>query len=184
MKSQSRLLLTLGCMLVLFLPGCVLTNHPVGKAAIGKACSSAEMERLIDQPGPIELETINSADWSVSLAGILNLNNPAAVQAGVTDRDEPVQIYAHMLKHPQYGNFLVDTGVSSKLVNDPGKEGLNWMIQKAMHIEKLHINKSTGEILQGIKLSGVFLSHLHLDHIAGMPDIANDVPLYIGASES
>ncbi|WP_231288351.1 MBL fold metallo-hydrolase [Mariprofundus ferrooxydans] len=184
MKSQSRPLLTLACMFILLLHGCALTHHPVEKAAIGKPCSSAEMERLIDQPGPITLETINSADWSAPLSGLLNLNSPAAVQAGVTDRDEPVHIYAHLLKHPQYGNYLVDTGVSRKVLNDPGKAGLNWIVQKAMHIDKMHINKSTGEILHDTKLSGVFFSHLHLDHIIGMPDIANDVPLYIGASES
>ena len=34
------------------------------------------------------------------------------------------------------------------------------------------------------KLSGVLFTHLHIDHISGMPDISNDVPLYIGASES
>ena len=184
MKFLNRPLFTLACVLILLLQGCVLTDHPIGKAAIGKPTSSADMERLIDQPGPIELETINSADWSISLAGLLNLNSPAAKQAGVTERDEPIHIYAHLLKHPQHGNFLVDTGVSSKLVDDPGKEGLNWMIQKAMHIDRLHINKSTAAILQDITLSGIFFSHLHIDHIAGMPDIANDTPLYIGPSES
>jgi len=153
---------------------------------MGKSCSSDEMERLIDQPGPIALQTINSADWSASLAGLLNLNNPAAKQTGIDDRDESIHIYAHLLQHPRYGNFLVDTGVSQKLIHDPGKAGLNWVIQKAMHLDKMRVNKSTGEILDGIhgRLSGVFISHLHIDHIAGMPDIPADVPLYIGASES
>lgn len=184
--KTNHLLPVLSCALALLLQGCALSNHPLGKPAIGKPSGSAEMERLIDQPGTIQLETINSADWSVPLAGLLNLNSPAAVQAGLKDRDEPIQVYAHLLKHPQRGNFLVDTGVSKKLVDDPGKEGLNWLIQKVMHIEKIQIRKSTAEILQGMdgKLSGVFFTHLHLDHISGMPDIANEVPLYIGASES
>jgi len=46
------------------LQGCMLSDHPVGKSAIGKSCSSAEMERLIDQLGPVQLETINSAEWT------------------------------------------------------------------------------------------------------------------------
>ena len=186
MKKNHTTLPILSCALVLLLQGCTLTSHPLGKPAIGKPSSSAEMERLIDQPGPIQLETINSADWSESLADLLNLKSPVAIQADLRDRDEPIQIYAHLLKHPQRGNYLVDTGISKKLVDDPGKEGLNWAIQKVMHIEKLHINKSTAEILQGMdgKLSGVFFTHLHIDHISGMPDIPNDVPLYIGALES
>lgn len=144
------------------------------------------MEALIDQPGPIQLETIESAEWAVPLAGLLNLKSPAAIAAGLKDRNEPIQVYAHLLKHPQYGNFLVDTGVSKKLLDDPGKEGLSWLLLKGMPIEKLHLNKGTSEILQDLhgKLAGVFFTHLHIDHISGMPDIPNDVPLYIGATES
>jgi N-acyl homoserine lactone hydrolase len=186
MKTNRTLITLLGCTLALLLQGCSLSSHPVDKAAPGKASSSAEMERLIDQPGPVRLETINSADWSISLAGLLNLESPEATQAGLKDRDEPIQIYAHLLKHPQRGNFIVDTGVSQKLVDAPGKEGVNWLVQKVMHLEKLKIRKSTAEIMQGMngKLSGVFFTHLHLDHIIGLPDIANTVPLYIGATES
>lgn len=172
----------LACMLIL--QGCALSSHPVGKAATGKSVGSADMERLIDQPGTIRLETVSSADWQVPLSGLLNLKNPAAVQAGLKDRDEPIHVYAHVISHPQRGNFLVDTGVSQKLVDDPGKEGLNWLLQKAMHIERLQLKHSTAEILKGMELSGVFFTHLHLDHIAGMPDIPDEVPLYIGASES
>lgn len=186
MKTHRTLFTLLSCTLVLSLQGCGLSSHPLGKSALGKASSSDEMERLIDLPGPIQLETISSADWSVTLAGLVNLESPEATQAGLKDREEPIQIYAYLLKHPQRGNFIVDTGVSRKLVDDPGKEGVSWLIQKVMHIEKLQIRKSTAEILKGMdgKLSGVFFTHLHLDHISGMPDIADDVPLYIGAMES
>lgn len=185
MKTNSLLLIS-GAALALLLQGCTLTDHPLGKPALGKASSSAAMERLIDQPGPIQMETVISADWSVSLAGLLNLESPEATQAGLKDRDEPIQIYAHLLLHPQRGNFIVDTGLSQKLLDDPGKEGVNWLIQKVMHTEKIKLRKSTAEMQQsmGGKLSGVFFTHLHLDHILGMPDIANDVPLYIGATES
>jgi N-acyl homoserine lactone hydrolase len=186
MKTNHTLFAVLSCALILILQGCSLSSHSLGKPALGKPSSSAEMERLLDQPGPIELETINSADWSVALTGLLNLDSPEAIQAGVKDHEEPIQVYAHLLKHPQRGNFIVDTGVSQKLLDDPSKEGVNWLVQKVMHLERLHMRKSTGEILQGMngKLSGVFFTHLHVDHISGMPDIANEVPLYIGATES
>jgi len=184
--KTNHLFTILSCTFILSLQGCALSSHPVVQAALGKPSSSEAMEKLIDQPGPIQLETINSADWSVPLAGLLNLKRPAAVQAGLKDRDEAIQIYAHVLHHPQRGNFLIDTGVSQKLLDNPSKAGLNWLIQKVMHIDKIQIHKSTAEILQGMggKLSGVFFTHLHIDHISGMPDIPKDVPLYIGASES
>jgi glyoxylase-like metal-dependent hydrolase (beta-lactamase superfamily II) len=144
------------------------------------------MERLLDQPGPIQLETINSSDWVVPLSGLLNLKSPAAIKAGLKDRDEPIQVYAHLLHHPQRGNYLVDTGVSKKLVDDPGKAGLSWLVTKVMPIKAMQLKKDTAEILKEMdgKLSGVFFTHLHLDHISGMPDIPNDVPLYIGPNEA
>jgi glyoxylase-like metal-dependent hydrolase (beta-lactamase superfamily II) len=186
MKTAHILLSGLSCALFLLLQSCSLTSQPLGKPALGKASSSAAMESLINQPGPVQLETINSADWSVALAGLLNLNSPEALQAGLQDRDEPIQVYVHLLKHPQRGNYLVDTGVSRIIVDDPGTAGLNWPLRKVMQLEKMQIKKGTAEILQEMKgkLSGVFFTHLHLDHISGMPDIPDDVPLYIGASES
>ena len=186
MKIYSHVFIPLAYALILALSGCSLSTQPLGTAAPGKASSSAEMEGLIDQPGPIELETIISADWSVPLAGLLNLKSEAAIRAGLNDREEPIQVYAHLLKHPKRGNFLVDTGVSKKLLDDPGSAGLNWLVRREMGLEKLQLKKSTAEILQGIngKLAGVFFTHLHIDHISGMPDIPNDVPLYLGASES
>lgn len=182
MKMKYAILL--GC--AWLLQGCALTSHPLGKDALGKASSSAEMERLIDLPGPIELETVTSADWQVPLGGLLNLDSPESVKAGLKDRDEPIHIYAHLIRHPQRGYYLIDTGVSRKLLDDPGGVGLNWLIRTAMHLDTLKIRKSTGEIVGGLdgKLSGVLFTHLHLDHITGMPDIANDVPLYVGAAEA
>lgn len=186
MKSNYNFLLILSSVIFFAIQGCSITSHPTIKATLGKASSSLEMERLIDQPGAVQLETINSADWSVPLSGLLNLKRPAAIQAGLQPREEPIQIYAHLLKHPQRGYFLVDTGVSKKLLDDPGKEGLSWLVRQVMPIEKIRLNKSTAEILKSIdgKLSGVFFTHLHIDHISGMPDISNDTPLYIGAAES
>lgn len=183
---RTTLSLTVSCIAALLLQGCALSSQPATTATLGKPSSSAEMERLIDQPGPIQFEAIDSAHWAVTLAGLLNLDSEAAVQAGLKDRDEPIQIYAHLLRHPQFGNFLVDTGVSRKVTADPGQEGLNWVIQRVMHLDRLEVRKSTDEIVQEAngKLSGVFFTHLHLDHILGMPDIADQVPLYIGETES
>lgn len=189
MKTTNTISLTtvlLALSAALLLPACSVTSHPVTHSVVGKPSGSAELERMIEQPGPIDLNTINSADWAVPLAGLLNLNSAAARQAHLLDRDEPIQVYAHVIKHPQRGTYLVDTGVSRKLVEHPDQLGLNWLILKAMPIEKMKIQTSTADILKGIngKLAGVLFTHLHIDHISGMPDIPGDVPLYIGQSEA
>jgi hypothetical protein len=70
------------------------------------------MEKLIDAPGPIEVESVNSADWTVPLAGLLNLKSAAAQEAHLTDHPEPIHVFAHVIRHPQFGTYLVDTGVA------------------------------------------------------------------------
>lgn len=166
------------------LAGCAATSHLQAPTELGQPSSSAALERQIEQPGPIELQTIASADWAVPLAGLVNLSRPAA--AGLKNRDEPIQIYAHLLKHPRYGYFLIDSGVSERFLREPGKVGVSWLMRQAMPIHTMQLRKSTAQILQDIdgKLAGVFFTHLHFDHIAGMPDIADNVPLYIGRREA
>lgn len=160
------------------------TTHPVQSATLGVARSSADMERLIDTPGPITLQTFTNADWSVPLAGLVNLKRPQA--AHLTERDEPVHVYAHLLKHPQFGDFLVDSGISGALVESPSDFGVNKLITIAMKFERLQLKTTTAEILKGLDspLKGVFITHLHMDHIFGLPDIAPETPLYIGKNEA
>jgi N-acyl homoserine lactone hydrolase len=93
---------------------CSLSDHQVVPSNLGKLSSLAEMEKLIDVPGPISVETINSADWTVSLAGLLNLKSAAAQEAHLSDHPEPIHVLAHVLRHPKFGTFLVDTGRSGR----------------------------------------------------------------------
>ncbi len=168
------------------LGACSTSTHRLGPPAPGKAVGSAEMERLIDQAGPIELASVVSVDWAVPLDGLLNLHSPAAVQAGLTNKDEPIVVYAHLLHHPQRGYFLVDTGVAQALIDDPGQAGVNWLVRQALPIDTMKMRKNTAQILRELDrpLSGVMLTHMHLDHISGMPEVPGDVPIYIGRGES
>ena len=188
MHKRNTFWIARGLVLTAFLAiqGCSTTSHPVAPTLSVQPSSTSAMERLIDQPGPIELETINSADWSVPLSGLLNLNNEAAKTAHLTDRDELIQVFAHVIRHPQRGIFLVDTGVSRAVVDQPDSVGLISMIRRSLPVEKMKINRSAADIVSGLhgKLSGVFFTHLHIDHIAGVPELPNDVLLFIGPSES
>ena len=123
------------------------TTHPTTPARIGTPASSAAMEALIDQPGPIEVETVG-ADWEASLSGLLNLKDPKAVQAGLKKRKEPIQIYTHVVRHPTWGFFLVDTGVSRRFVQDPAGAGVGWVLRKYGGIEKMQPKRSTAEVIE------------------------------------
>ncbi len=181
-RVRSRAALAVASLLVF--AGCAPTTHNLQVSKMGKNVSDAAMEQQLQTPGPVVLETVTSATWAVSLSGLLNLNDPQA--ADLKDREEPIAVYAHVLRHPVYGNFLVDTGVSARIVQSPSDYGLNWLLQKVMKLDQMALKKPTGEIVAGLNgpLAGVFFTHLHIDHISGMPDIGADVPLFVGTDEA
>lgn len=90
--------------------GCTATHHPTRPSSLGVARSSDELVAVLDRPGPIALETVESADWEVPLSGLLNLEHRKAKAAGLVDRPEPITVRFHVIEHPQRGRFIVDTG--------------------------------------------------------------------------
>jgi N-acyl homoserine lactone hydrolase len=182
--SRMQWLATLG--MVAICQACGLSSHPLAPSNLGKSSSLAEMEKLVDAPGPIEVETVNSADWAVPLEGLLNLQSAAAQEAHLSNHVEPIHVFAHVLRHPNFGNYLVDTGVAQSLIDDPGAHGVSWPIRVFMPLDKMQVRNSTAQILAHTPggIQGVFFTHLHIDHISGMPDIPGSVPLYVGRSET
>jgi glyoxylase-like metal-dependent hydrolase (beta-lactamase superfamily II) len=154
-------------------------------ASLGRPTSASAMEALIDTPGPIEVETIASADWRADLSGLINLDDPQAVQAGLSDHEESIQIYTHLLRHPTQGLFMIDTGVSNRLVEDPESVGVPWVLRNFAKLDKLQVRQDALSAIRsaGVPLMGVFLTHLHFDHISGMPDIPTNIPFYTGPGE-
>ncbi|RJS24914.1 MBL fold hydrolase [Corallococcus sp. H22C18031201] len=164
------------------------THHPVRSVAgLGVARASRELLAVIDTPGPVVLETVNSADWAVTRDGLINLKHPKAVAAGLTDGDEPIQIYFHALHHPTQGLFIVDTGVEMALRDRPDTAAIRGFISSAMHLEKMKFHQPLGDYLAAHPnepLQGVLLTHLHLDHVTGMADVPAGTPVYTGPGEA
>ena len=144
------------------------------------------MEALINQPGPIAVRTVASSDWKADLSGLINLKDPKAVQAGLTDHEEPIQIYAHLVRHPTQGFFMIDTRVSKQFAEDPKSVGVPWVLRSFAKMDKLQVREDALSAIrsEGIPLKGVLMTHLHFDHISGMPDVPKDVPFYTGPGEA
>lgn len=164
---------------------CSPTSHPGVVAKLGVSSSQEKMIALLDQAGPVELQTIVAADWQVSLSGLLNLKHEKAQQAGLSDKPEAIQIYSHLLRHPEHGTFLIDSGVAAAVLdkNNPAHPG--YILHQAMRLDDMKLRTTTATILKrdpGM-LNGVFLTHLHWDHISGLPDVPVSVPIYIGPGE-
>jgi len=179
-------LYVIGGLVIAALSACTQTSHPTKPADLGKPIGSAAMEALIDQPGPIELKTVVGADWIADFSGLLNLNDPKAVEAGLKDHEEPIKIYTHVVRHPTQGFFLVDTGVSERLMEDPASVGVGWVLRKFAKIERMQVRHDASSVIgsEGVPLKGILMTHLHLDHISGIPDVPRDIPIYTGPGEA
>jgi hypothetical protein len=147
--------------------------------------SAKDMLAVIDLPGPIEVETVASVDWVVPRKGLINLDNPRARAAGLADGLEPIQIYFHALRHPTRGLFLVDTGVERAQRDRPDKAAFRGLVASQMHLEALKVQVALGDWFAAHpgSVAGVFLTHLHPDHLTGMADVAAGTPVYAGPGE-
>jgi glyoxylase-like metal-dependent hydrolase (beta-lactamase superfamily II) len=171
--------------LALLATGCVVTHHATTPSALGVARSSDELLAVLDRPGPIALASVESADWEVPLSGLLNLEHPRAKAAGLVDRLEPIVVWLHVIEHPDRGTFIVDTGVE-RAVHDPERAAVRGLVADFMKIdEKLVVRTDLASFLeQRGPIAGVFLTHLHLDHVMGMPDVPRRTPIYTGPGET
>lgn len=186
------IIIALFAAIALWLSQAVATHHPTEASPLGREISQRTLDQLLkaEQTGASavanKLDTLVAADWQVPLNGLLNLNHPKAKAAGLINREEGIQIYAYHLQHPKYGDFLIDTGISTRFATDPKSVGVPGWLEPQLKIKTLKMRRSTEAFLQALQrpLKGVFMTHLHLDHMSGLPAIPTDVPLYTGKGEA
>ena len=165
--------------------GCQASTLPAVHASLGTPRRAADLLAVLDQPGPLVVETVASAQWQVDLSGLLDLDDPRAQAAGLTERDEPIEVYFHAIRHPKLGLFLIDTGVETAERDDRDAAKMQGVVRKVMRSDKLRATMPLGTWLhkQPDKVAGVLFTHLHIDHIWGVPDLP-PTPLYVGPQES
>lgn len=173
-------------LLATFTFGCAASHHPTIEGRLGAPVSSDAMLRVIDEPGPIEFEKVLAANWTVIRSGLINLDHPAAKRAGLEDGDEPIDIYFYVLRHPKYGAFIVDSGLETGFRAPDSSDKVSWLVGYAMKTDQLKVHTTTAEWLakETDPLAGVFITHLHLDHIMGLPDVPSGTPVYAGPGET
>lgn len=166
--------------------GCSLTSHPVAEAQLGRAEATSALEAVVDTPGSVEVETVIGADWEVPRSGLLNLDHDTARAAALEDAPEPIQVYFHAIRHPEHGLFLVDTGVERALGIDGEDAAIQGIVAQVMKLDAMVIRNDTAGWLarQPAPPAGVFMTHLHLDHVSGLRDIPDATPVYAGPGET
>lgn len=178
---------------------CSQSRHPVQTARLApstrselsgilvqKETSFENFMAKVEEPGPIKFSKFVAADWAVDRSGLVNLKHRRAKAAHLEDGPEKIQVYFYILDHPTYGSFMVDTGIARSVALRSDDMPIKWPVTFAMPMEDLRVRLDTKSYLDSRKtpLAGVFLTHLHLDHILGLQDIEKSVPLYVGPEET
>ncbi|MBP2046649.1 MBL fold metallo-hydrolase [Methanobacterium aggregans] len=148
-----------------------------------KKSSNKGWKDVFSNPRPVTVESFKTGTVTLNMRGTLN---PKHLNAGhIEDEDLEVPIMAHLVHHDDFGDYLLDTGLDASYCNDPrgNVRGIfSWIFTDEFQQEKdeniaYHLNK------RGIKLEGVFLSHLHSDHMAGIRELPHDIQYVIGKGE-
>jgi N-acyl homoserine lactone hydrolase len=170
---------------LLALAACRVTSHPtepfVPPATAAPAPTS--WDEVLAHPVDVDVQTVVSARWQGGRKGLIDLNHPVAQEAGLTNEKIPIVLHVGVIRHPTAGDFVVDTGVSEALVERDRKgavRGLALAVTNTM--EPLESLAGIVERKQ-LHVSGVLLTHSHFDHVLGLPDLAPEVPIYVGPGE-
>lgn len=167
--------------IALLVVGWPASSHPTHASDLGVTRSQQELEAVLDVPGPIEVETIVGARWEVDRSGLIDLTHPRA--ASLTPGPEPIQIIFHAVRHPSRGLFLIDTGIERAFKHDPERALIGGLAGRALNSDAIDVQIDTASWIaaQREPVKGVLLTHLHADHVLGLPDI--DAPVYVGPGE-
>jgi glyoxylase-like metal-dependent hydrolase (beta-lactamase superfamily II) len=82
----------------------------------------------------------------------------------------------HVLRHPVHGTWIVDTGLPA---DSPARGIVKSVLKDVVVVETLH------DVLarQPAPLAGVALTHMHIDHVFGLPDVPAGTPVHVGPDE-
>lgn len=170
--------------LALALPACRVTSHPTEPyAPPAVRPAPADWDAVLAAPVDVEVQTVVSARWEAKRKGLVNLRHPAAKEAGLENETIPIVLHVGVIRHPDAGDFIVDTGIDTALAHrerDGAVRGLARSVTKTMEpLEPLAGIVARNEL----EVSGVLLTHSHFDHVMGLPDLAPEIPIYVGPGE-
>ena len=139
-------------------------------------------EDIFTAPKAITIQTYSTGTMQTDLSGIMNLAHERA--AGIEDVLVEVPVNVSIIHHQEFGAWLIDAGLDASYVNNPygtTRGVFANKLGKGAQAPDTHI----AAILEreNIQLQGVWLTHLHPDHTAGIVDLPKNIPYVAGEGE-
>lgn len=147
-----------------------------------------DWSEVFKNPEHILVKSFITGYVSINKRGALNPNHPNA--GNVEDEPLNVPILVHWVHHPEFGDYLVDAGLDSSYYQSSNGDmkGVFAGLYKKLGFGDTYFQEKNQGIAyhikkNSIKLNGVFLSHLHSDHIAGVRELPKNIPYVVGKGE-
>lgn len=151
-----------------------LNTHPVEPADLGAPVAEAAIIESTSQPGVVSFEKVVVADWRFP-------NTTRAPGASVWSiRQLDAQIYFYAIRHPRYGLYFIDAGMPADYEAYMGPV-LRGVVRNDYGF-RLRLATEQWVREHGAP-RGVFVTHLHYDHVLGVAPLDRDVAVYVGPRE-
>ena len=154
-----------------------------------KKSNFKDWNEVFVNPCPISIKSFITGYVMINKQGTLNPEHPKALN--IEDEILKVPVLSHWIYHDSFGDYLVDAGLDASFKDDPHGEmkglfaGLfkKFKINTDEYLQEKNQNIAFHIKKNSINLNGVFLSHLHSDHIAGVRELPKDIPYNVGKGE-
>lgn len=145
--------------------------------------SSDAWEAILSSPRRISVRTFSTGTMETDLSGIMNLDHPDAV--GIEDVRVHLPVNVSIVEHADRGTYLVDGGLDASYVHSPFGTMRGLVVERFLGEGSQEPGQDTASLLERERatIQGVFLTHLHFDHTAGIVDLPKDIPYVVGEGE-
>ena len=140
-------------------------------------------EEILSNPKPLSIRTYSTGVMQTTLSAIMNLEHEEAQD--IEDEGIKIPVNVGIIQHQEFGAYLIDAGLDKSYVHSQHGTIRGLMVESYLGKGSQEPNTHIAAILdqEGFRLEGVFLTHLHQDHTAGIVDLPKDIPYVAGKNE-